>query len=328
MTAFQTVQSHPASVDAYIRHGWSLVPIPPNTKGPRTPGWNFRENALQSQADLSSGFGIGLAHAYSGTMALDIDNWIIAASLLDQHGIDLQSLYNAPDAVVINSGKPGHGKLLYAMPFGAALPSKKIIHSGITIYELRCATAGGLTVQDVLPPSIHPETRQPYHWAGSGHWTRLPIIPQALLDLWNAMLSQDKERTISTEGAVDASWDEIRSALEHISPDVSRDEWINVGMALHWAGTQTDQLDQALQLWDEWSMPSASTPLGAASSVSGTVLKPTRRLRSKSERCFILPSSTDGSDPCPMRPSCSARSRCQLWNRWTWWTACALSRPR
>jgi hypothetical protein len=193
-------------------------------------------------------------------MALDIDNWIIAASLLDQHGIDLQSLYNAPDAVVINSGKPGHGKLLYAMPFGAALPSKKIIHSGITIYELRCATAGGLTVQDVLPPSIHPETRQPYHWAGSGHWTRLPIIPQALLDLWNAMLSQDKERTISTEGAVDASWDEIRSALEHISPDVSRDEWINVGMALHWAGTQTDQLDQALQLWDEWSMPSAKYP--------------------------------------------------------------------
>lgn len=260
MTAFQTVQSHPASVDAYIRHGWSLVPIPPNTKGPRTPGWNLRENALQSQADLSSGFGIGLAHAYSGTMALDIDNWIIAASLLDQHGIDLQSLYNAPDAVVINSGKPGHGKLLYAMPFGAALPSKKIIHSGITIYELRCATAGGLTVQDVLPPSIHPETRQPYHWAGSGHWTRLPIIPQALLDLWNAMLSQDKERTISTEGAVDASWDEIRSALEHISPDVSRDEWINVGMALHWAGTQTDQLDQALQLWDEWSMPSAKYP--------------------------------------------------------------------
>ncbi len=45
------MQSHPASVDAYIRHGWSLVPIPANTKGPRTPGWNLRENALNSQAD-------------------------------------------------------------------------------------------------------------------------------------------------------------------------------------------------------------------------------------------------------------------------------------
>ena len=32
MTSLQTVQSHPASVDAYIRHGWSLVPIPMGTK--------------------------------------------------------------------------------------------------------------------------------------------------------------------------------------------------------------------------------------------------------------------------------------------------------
>ena len=125
MTAPQTVQSHPASVDAYIRHGWSLVPIPANTKGPRTPGWNLKQNALKAQGDLPPGYGIGLAHAYSGTMALDIDNWTVTTSLLAEHGIDLQALYDAPDAVVINSGKPGHGKLLYAMPFGAALPSKR-----------------------------------------------------------------------------------------------------------------------------------------------------------------------------------------------------------
>ena len=260
MTNPMTVQPHPASIDAYIRHGWSLVPIPAGTKGPHTKGWNLKENALKSQSDLPPGYGIGLAHAYSGTMALDIDNWTITTSLLAQHGIDLQALYDAPDAVVINSGKPGHGKLLYQMPFGAALPSKKILHSGIVAYELRCATASGLTVQDVMPPSIHPETVKPYTWAGKGHWTRLPVIPQPLLDLWNGMLNQDKERTIVTDGAIDASWEEIRQALDHVSPDCSRDEWINCGMALHWAGTQTDQLDQALALWDEWSKPSAKYP--------------------------------------------------------------------
>lgn len=254
------VQPHPASIDAYIRHGWSLVPIPAGTKGPRTPGWNLKENALKSQNDLPPGYGIGLAHAYSGTMALDIDNWTITTTLLAEHGINLQALYDAPDAVVINSGKPGHGKLIYSMPFGAALPSKKILHSGITAYELRCATASGLTVQDVLPPSIHPETLKPYTWAGRGHWMRPPVIPQPLLDLWNGMLNQDKERTIATDGTVDASWEEIRQALDHISPDCSRDEWINCGMALHWAGTQTDQLDQALALWNEWSMPSTKYP--------------------------------------------------------------------
>jgi len=67
-------------------------------------------------------------------MALDIDNWAVATSLLVEHDIDLRALYDAPDAVIIHSGKPGRGKLLYAMPFGAALPSKKILHNGITAY--------------------------------------------------------------------------------------------------------------------------------------------------------------------------------------------------
>ncbi len=258
MTLLQTVQQHPASVDAYIRHGWSLVPIPMGTKGPRTPGWNLKENALRSQTDLPSGYGIGLAHAYSGTMALDIDHWEYTSSLLQEHKVSLQALYDANDAVVINSGKPGHGKLLYQMPFGLALPSKKIIASGVTAYELRCATANGLTVQDVLPPSIHPETLQPYHWAGRGHWTRLPVIPQPLLDLWQSMLEQDKARTISTGGQVDAAWQEIRQAIDAVPADCTREEWINVGMALHWAGSQTDQLDQALALWNEWSAQSGT----------------------------------------------------------------------
>ena len=251
MSAIPQVQQHPASVDAYIRHGWSLVPIPSGTKGPRTPGWNKKESAIKSQTEVPTGFGIGLAHAYSGTMAFDIDNWDITVA----QGIDLKSLYDAPDAVIIDSGRQGHGKLLYKMPFGLALPSKKIIIGGITIYELRCATANGLTVQDVLPPSIHPDTRQPYRWAGRGHWERLPTIPQMLLDLWQGFLEKEKDRNLSTGDALNASWEEIRSALEHIDPDCSREEWVQVGMALKWAGEQTGEVDQALSIWHDWSKP-------------------------------------------------------------------------
>jgi len=121
MTAIPTVQAHPASIDAYIRHGWSLVPIPSGTKGPRTPGWNVKANALKSQSDLPPGFGIGLAHAYSGTMALDIDEWDATAVALKVHGIDLQLLYDANDAVIVDSGRAGHGKLLYQMPSKARI---------------------------------------------------------------------------------------------------------------------------------------------------------------------------------------------------------------
>ena len=250
---------HPASVEAYIRHGWSLVPIPPNTKGPRTPGWQLQANALKSQNDLPVGWGIGLAHAYSGTMAFDIDDWQVCSEVLASKGINLQALYDAPDAVIVDSGRAGHGKLLYQMPFGMAPVTKKVILEGKTIYELRCASATGLTVQDVLPPSMHPTTGKPYTWAGNGNWSRLPMIPEALLDLWHELLDLDKERSIKVSGeAINASWEEIQAAVEHIPADCSRDEWVTVGMALHWAGSQTNQLDQALYLWNEWSKESAA----------------------------------------------------------------------
>lgn len=248
-----TVQQHPSSADAYIRHGWSLVPIPTGSKGPRTPGWNLKENSLKSQVDLPTGYGIGLAHAYSGTMALDIDNWSMTASLLSEKGINLQELYDAPDAVSIDSGREGRGKLLYMMPFGVTLPSKKIIHQSTTAFELRCATVNGLTVQDVLPPSVHPTTGNSYQWGGRGNWERLPVIPQVLLDLWSSYLELDNDRVIATGGPIAASWQEVKQALDCIPSECSRDEWVSVGMALQWAASQTDQYDQALQLWNDWS---------------------------------------------------------------------------
>lgn len=253
MTSFQSVQQHPASVDAYIRSGWSLVPIPAGTKGPKTNGWNLRESALKSQADLPDGYGIGLAHAYSGTMALDIDSWDVAEELLSQNGINLNKIYNANDAVVISSGKQGHGKLLYKMPFGLTLPSKKITKFGVTVYELRCATSNGLTVQDVLPPSIHPETAQPYRWAGLGNWTRLPVIPTELLEVWLNLLQIEKIKNIPTGGKISTSWEEILEAVESIPPDCSREEWISVGMALNWAGFNTGRLADSFLIWKDWS---------------------------------------------------------------------------
>lgn len=303
MTAFQVAQ-HPASVDAYLRHGWSLVPIPPGTKGPQTKGWQHRENTLKSQHQLPPGWGIGLAHAYSGTMAVDVDVWDRAAQELKLHGIDLQALYDAPDAVVVDSGRAGHGKLLYAMPFGMSLQSKKLIDTDpegkrYNYLDLRCGTSNGLTVQDVLPPSIHPDTQQPYRWAGRGHWTRLPVIPTELLKFWSNLLDADRTRTLPSGTAVNASWDEIRDALTHISPDCSRDEWVQVGMALHYAGTQTQQADAALHLWDEWSQPSTKYPGDRAILVQWNSFRPDKTNSVKLGTLFRLAHRGGWTRPTP-----------------------------
>ena len=262
MSQPNTVQ-HPSAVDSYIRHGWALVPIPFGTKGPRTPGWNKVENTLKSAGDLPLDHGIGLAHAYSGTMAVDIDDWSRAAFELMMHGIDIQALYDAPDAVIIDSGRQGHGKLLYAMPTGVVLPSKKCIDKrpdgqAYNYLDLRCGTANSLTVQDVLPPSIHPDTRQPYRWAGRGHWTRLPTIPDALLTYWRGMVETIQSVSIPAGTSGQVSWVEIQDALTYVSPDCARKDWITVGMALHWAETQSGEAGLGQSLWVEWSKGSAT----------------------------------------------------------------------
>lgn len=242
------VQQHPASADAYIRYGWSIVPIPPGTKGPTTDGWNLKQNALKDQTQLPPMWGIGLAHAYSGTMALDLDDFDAAYELLKDEGVDIRELYDAPNAVIIDSGREGRGKLLYAMPFGLVLETKRVTSNGKTIYELRCGTSTGTTVQDVLPPSIHPDTHQPYRWAGRGNWTRLPTIPAELLTLWQGLLIRNSVRVIPDGEGLKVCWDEIVSALNTIPASCDRDEWIRCGMALH-----SSRHEHAFELWDTWS---------------------------------------------------------------------------
>ncbi len=254
----QTVSPLTSMYESYIRAGFALVPITAG-KGPTGKGWNDREHAVTTIEALNPTVGYGLAHAYSTpiTCALDIDSWSDALPLLMLCGIDLLALAQQADSVMIDSGNPGHAKFLFTLP--APLPSKKIIVNGVTVYELRCATTNGKTVQCVLPSAVaHPKTGQPYRWVGQGHFSKIPTIPDTLLSLWQSMLVEDQQKIIPSGDALKTSWEEIQQALSHISPDCSRDEWVHVGMALQWAGSQTSQADQALYLWNEWSKGSES----------------------------------------------------------------------
>jgi hypothetical protein len=254
------VFSAPTNSD-YTNLGWVLTQV--NGKTPVAKKWQLRQNCFDANNPPNPSMGVGLCHAYSGTVSVDVDHWQRAETELALSGINLQALFDAPDAVTIESGRAGHGKLLYRMSPNLVLNSKKLIDRGpdgkpFNFIDFRCGTSNGGTVQDVLPgAAIHPDTGKPYRWAGKGHYTRLPVIPEALLAFWLRLLKKDSERRIQSGDGVDASWDEIRSALKFISPDVSRKEWVDVGMALQWAGEQTDQLDEAYQIWCEWSEQSS-----------------------------------------------------------------------
>lgn len=262
--------SAPSLIEQYCAHGWHLVPIPPARKGPIASGWNTLAKSARMPWEIPPGFGAGLAHAWSGTCALDIDDLQAATAALESHQIDLQALIDSPDAVIIDSGREGRSKLLYRHPADIdPLASQQVRNDDRVIFELRCATRSGLTVQDVLPPSIHPDTGQPYRWAGRGHWSRLPALPAPLLALWQSLLpASTTSTTITTQSAhttaeIAAKWIEIESAIRHINPGCNREEWRNVGMALHhFAHTigTSQAINHALAVWNDWSSGSTKYP--------------------------------------------------------------------
>lgn len=231
----------------YVRAGWFLVPIPLGSKGPTTARWNTREMCI-ADPDIAEWLdgNVGLAHAYSGTCAVDVDNIEKSREWLAARGVNLDTLLNAPDAVRIVS-RPGRAKLLYRIP----QPMQSFNLGGL---ELRCAASSGLTVQDVLPPSIHPDTGEPYTWAyGSAvsHWSQLPLIPADLFNLWTALIpaTAAKPARASTRKALKAN-PGLASTLAGLDPDAPYDQWLAVGMALH---HETEGRPDGLALWNEWS---------------------------------------------------------------------------
>ncbi|MDE2098469.1 MAG: bifunctional DNA primase/polymerase, partial [Patescibacteria group bacterium] len=69
MTAVSTAAAE------YIAHGWKVCRIAPGGKGPREKEWNAPGHDIRAPEAFKLGYGVGLLHAFSGTMALDIDNY-------------------------------------------------------------------------------------------------------------------------------------------------------------------------------------------------------------------------------------------------------------
>jgi hypothetical protein len=178
--------------EQYVYGGLVLVPIPPNSKAPKSQGWNELENAFTDPARAKAFFeqnpqhNMGLLHFASNTAALDIDHRDHALTALHAVGIDLTQLEQ--DNPFKIKGKNGE-KPLYRVPEGLLLHPVKLTlpalngSEAITVLELR-----GGSVQDVLPPSIHPDTQKPYAWVGDGGCPQslqdLIEIPDSLLEVW------------------------------------------------------------------------------------------------------------------------------------------------
>ena len=183
-------------IRGYLSAGLKLCAIKPNSKQPHGQAWE--------QSPLTEpppgGYGVGLIHGLNGTCSLDIDDLDAARLALGAIDVDLDALLDAPDAVQITS-RPGRAKLLYRFPdvmepkrHNLNWPTQADAAKRFCVIEFRAGA-----VQDVLPPSVHPDTGRPYEWGGAGDWRNLPMLPDQLAKAW-------------------AEWDLAKSAMMDACP--------------------------------------------------------------------------------------------------------------
>jgi putative DNA primase/helicase len=243
--------------------GLSYVHIPIGMKGPITPGWNQHKSCITDATEAHKLAGnVGLAHAYceTPTCAVDIDNGKETLRYLAGKGIDLKPLLTNHCPAVMWSGRPNSLKAIYRLPKGLGpLLSKTIKVNGKTILEFRCATADGKTVQDVIPPSIHPSGTK-YRWL-QGSLESLTELPKELLDLWQELIEADQAKSQAAKKS-QATWIAptpltprevaiLKDQLIYIDPGCDYETWRNVVFAI--LSTGLSDAEDIARAWSEGS---------------------------------------------------------------------------
>lgn len=204
------------------RFGMHLVPIEPKRKFPRAANWGTTAISDPAAAEAfwkqNPDWNMGVALGPSRICSLDIDCDVSFSVICAEYGIDPASL----DAYPVIQGRSKGRRVTFRVPADTDLGYHKLDwpsrndpsgdkhkaamaaasaakSSGDTARETRIRTVAqrwarytvfelrsgcdGKQRQDVLPPSIHPDTGQPYRWLHqpTDQW---PEPPQWLLALW------------------------------------------------------------------------------------------------------------------------------------------------
>lgn len=181
-------------------HGMHLVPIPPRTKFPTAKNWGNNcittPGQVESFIEQQSDWNIGVALGPSGLCSLDIDCLESFAIIMENLGLDAEEIRKYPSI----QGREKGLRLLFRVPKNSALKYQKLnwkfdSSKKFTVFELRTVREGDdKQRQDVLPPSIHPDTDAPYKWVTPIDGD-IPEPPEWLITIWKNWDSFKKQMT-------------------------------------------------------------------------------------------------------------------------------------
>jgi putative DNA primase/helicase len=190
---------------AYVRrYGMHLVPLPPRAKRPLADDWGNQclttPEAARAHYTRHPDDNIGAALGPSHLCSLDIDDLGAMRIICDEFGWGLDELAAAHPTI---QGRAPGFRVMFRVPDGMQLayhsltwPSRSAPNRRVTVFEIRAAS--DQQRQDVLPPSIHPDTGQPYVWLTKPNGT-IPEPPAWLLAVWK-------------------NWDALKPQLQGLCP--------------------------------------------------------------------------------------------------------------
>ncbi len=178
----------------YVKdYGFKLVTIPHKKKFSSEVGWhNSTLNTPEAAYDYyknNPNSNMGILLSSPGYCSLDIDCIESTRIVFEEMGIDLDELIKNNPTI---QGNPATGcRIMFKQPADGvgyaklSWPTESDRKKSYAVFELR-GSCDGKARQDVLPPSIHPDTNQPYTWltqppATAADW---PEPPAWLLVMW------------------------------------------------------------------------------------------------------------------------------------------------
>lgn len=195
-----------AWAEYYLSLGFALCHLAPGVKKPVADAWNTPGQWIDTPAKAAAQWGrtpthgMGLVHAGSGTVAIDIDAIDETRRVFREYGLDLDRLLSG--APRIRGKRSGRDKAIFRAPDGVELARRAVAWHhpddaalNVTLFEFRAGA-----VHDVLPPSQHPDGHR-YEWV-LPPWdlAAIPTLPRDLLDFWREL------PTLRTQIAALAPW--------------------------------------------------------------------------------------------------------------------------
>lgn len=269
MTQTPEVLDYASTHQRLFDAGYLPIPILPNTKRPARMDW---ANDAYHLAQGCHGYGVGIlcGRGQGPIVAIDIDvldeslAMEIAAHVTHTHGMTLSRVGLEPKIMLLYQAAEAGYRKLRSTEYGCG-------HIEVLGYG-----------QQIVAFGKHPVTKKDYQWPGLlgsilevPAWS-LPVLtmdqirevlksgeqiirakgyqPKSLNEKPASATDYDPDDPLDQKPALGWTLDQARAFVDKLNPDASRDQWIQIGMALH---HEFDGSGDAMEIWDSWSAKSS-----------------------------------------------------------------------